>query len=253
MLRYLLICLMLFTGSAHTADDYFDAVKKAAEQGQVNAQYNLGFMYARWRRRARGYMSRPRAGTARPQNREMPMRRTMLCLMYAYWRWRARGRHTSLRLDQSCFCTRRGECQKSKRTSYWRNDPRRDCRGAETFTQILGSLRSRPQYTIGIIRLSTGKRTPHALPATRLHRPAEGLPGLGNRVVGCPASTVILADQLFPAADRSAGTPWAARVAQDARYGQTVPYRRSRGGDLAGGLEVLKDGFDMKDSIRSGD
>ena len=33
MLRYLLICLMLFTGSAHTAADDFDAVKKAAELG----------------------------------------------------------------------------------------------------------------------------------------------------------------------------------------------------------------------------
>ena len=37
---------MLFTGSAHTADDDFDAVKKAAEQGLAEAQYNLGFMYA---------------------------------------------------------------------------------------------------------------------------------------------------------------------------------------------------------------
>ncbi len=36
---------MLFTGSAHTADYDFDAVKKAAEQGRVDAQYNLGFMY----------------------------------------------------------------------------------------------------------------------------------------------------------------------------------------------------------------
>ena len=31
----------------------------------------------------------------------------------------------------------------------------------------------------GFIRLSTGGRAPHALPATRLHRLAEGLPGLG--------------------------------------------------------------------------
>ncbi len=37
---------MLFTGSAHAADDDFDAVKKAAEQGHVDAQYNLGIMYA---------------------------------------------------------------------------------------------------------------------------------------------------------------------------------------------------------------
>ena len=37
---------MLITGSAHTADDDFDAVKKAAEQGHVGAQNNLGVMYA---------------------------------------------------------------------------------------------------------------------------------------------------------------------------------------------------------------
>ena len=37
---------MLFTGSAHAADD-FDAVKKAAEQGRADAQYNLGVMYFR--------------------------------------------------------------------------------------------------------------------------------------------------------------------------------------------------------------
>ena len=37
---------MLFTGSAHTADDDFDAVKKAAEQGHPEAQNNLGIMYA---------------------------------------------------------------------------------------------------------------------------------------------------------------------------------------------------------------
>ena len=41
MFRYLLICLMLFTGSAHAAEDDFDAVKKAAEQGDVDAQYTL--------------------------------------------------------------------------------------------------------------------------------------------------------------------------------------------------------------------
>ena len=36
---------MLFTGSAHTAEYDFDAVKKAADQGRADAQYNLGFMY----------------------------------------------------------------------------------------------------------------------------------------------------------------------------------------------------------------
>ena len=36
---------MLFTGSAHTADDDFDAVKKAAEQGHVDSQFILGLMY----------------------------------------------------------------------------------------------------------------------------------------------------------------------------------------------------------------
>ena len=46
MFRYLLICLMLFTGSAHAAKEDFDAVKKAAEMGHVDAQYNLGVMYA---------------------------------------------------------------------------------------------------------------------------------------------------------------------------------------------------------------
>ena len=46
MLRYLLICLMLFTASALAAEDYFDAVKKAAEQGHADAQNNLGGMYA---------------------------------------------------------------------------------------------------------------------------------------------------------------------------------------------------------------
>ena len=38
---------MLFTGSAHAAEDDFDAVKKAAEQGDALSQYSLGFMYAR--------------------------------------------------------------------------------------------------------------------------------------------------------------------------------------------------------------
>ena len=37
---------MLFAGSAHTADDDFDAVKKAAEQGHVDSQFILGLMYA---------------------------------------------------------------------------------------------------------------------------------------------------------------------------------------------------------------
>ena len=46
MFRYLLICLMLFTGSAHPSDDDFDAVKKSAEQGDVDAQFRLGFMYS---------------------------------------------------------------------------------------------------------------------------------------------------------------------------------------------------------------
>ena len=46
MFKYLLICLMLYTGLAHTADDDFEAVKKAAEQGHADAQYNLGVMYA---------------------------------------------------------------------------------------------------------------------------------------------------------------------------------------------------------------
>ncbi len=46
MFRYLLICLILFTGSAHAPPHDFDAVKKAAEQGHADAQYNLGVMYA---------------------------------------------------------------------------------------------------------------------------------------------------------------------------------------------------------------
>ena len=37
---------MLFTGSTHAADDDFDAVKKAAEQGYADAQFSLGVMYA---------------------------------------------------------------------------------------------------------------------------------------------------------------------------------------------------------------
>ena len=37
---------MLFTGSAHAADDDFDAVKKVAEQGDVYAQFKLGVMFA---------------------------------------------------------------------------------------------------------------------------------------------------------------------------------------------------------------
>ena len=46
MFRILLICLMLLTGSAHAAEDDFDAVKKAAEQGDVDVQFMLGVMYA---------------------------------------------------------------------------------------------------------------------------------------------------------------------------------------------------------------
>ena len=45
MFRYLLICLILYTGSAHAEKDDFDAVKKAAEQGDAIAQFNLGVMY----------------------------------------------------------------------------------------------------------------------------------------------------------------------------------------------------------------
>ena len=37
---------MLFTGSSHAAEDDFDAVKKAAELGHVDAQYIIGVMYA---------------------------------------------------------------------------------------------------------------------------------------------------------------------------------------------------------------
>ena len=41
MLRYLLICLMLFTGSAHAAADDFDALKKAAELGDLFSTMNV--------------------------------------------------------------------------------------------------------------------------------------------------------------------------------------------------------------------
>ena len=226
---------MLFTGSAHAAGDYFDSVKKAAEQGNADAQYNLGGMYAdgegvtqdyaeavrwyrqaaeqglasaqynlggmytigdgvpeddaeavRWYRKAAeqehasaqynlGVMYTIGDGVPEDDAEAVPLvpqsRGTGKCLSavqsWCYvrqWRWRTRRRHTSLRLDQYCIRKGHGEFQKCKRNPDWRNDSRRDCRGAETFTQILGSLRSRLQYTIGFIRFSTCERAPRALP-----------------------------------------------------------------------------------------
>ena len=154
MFRYLLICLMLFTGSAHAAAaDEFNAVKKAAEQGDADAQHNLGVMYAYGKgvpeddaEAVRWYLKAAEQGHADAQHN--------LGVMYAYGKgvaldyaeaahWRRKGRrtgrclcaslarshvrhgprctqrlHTSLRLDQSCLCTRRGECQKYKSNAY---------------------------------------------------------------------------------------------------------------------------------------
>ncbi len=44
-IKYLLICLLLFAGSAHAAERDFDAVKIDAEQGHAKAQLSLGFQY----------------------------------------------------------------------------------------------------------------------------------------------------------------------------------------------------------------
>ena len=81
---------MLFTGSAHAAEDDFDAVKKAAELGDVDAQVRLGVMYdygegvseddaeaVRWYRKA------AEQGDAGAQHN--------LGVMYARWRWRDPG------------------------------------------------------------------------------------------------------------------------------------------------------------------
>ncbi len=46
MFRSLLICLLLFTCSVHAADD-LEALKRAAEQGDALAQFNLGVMYVK--------------------------------------------------------------------------------------------------------------------------------------------------------------------------------------------------------------
>ena len=45
MFRSLLICLLLFTCSVHAADE-LEALKTAAEQGDADAQYDLGSIYA---------------------------------------------------------------------------------------------------------------------------------------------------------------------------------------------------------------
>ncbi len=45
MFRFLLICLLLFTYSVLAAEE-LEALIKAAEQGDAQVQYNLGFMYA---------------------------------------------------------------------------------------------------------------------------------------------------------------------------------------------------------------
>ena len=175
MFRYLLICLMLFTGSAHAAeDDFLDAVKKAAEQGQVDAQLNLGVRYARgdgvtqdYAEAERWFRQAAEQGHAGAQNN--------LGVMYdkgegvpeddaeavSWYRQAAEQGDAECASTILVSCTPIGEgvpeddiqayawislasaqgvgkCQKRKRKAYWRNDTRRDCRGAETFTQILG-------------------------------------------------------------------------------------------------------------------
>ena len=45
MFRFLLICVMLLASAVHAGDD-LEALRKAAEQGDVDAQFSLGFMYA---------------------------------------------------------------------------------------------------------------------------------------------------------------------------------------------------------------
>ena len=45
MIKRLMISMMLLTGTAHTADEDIDIVRSAAEQGDAEAQFNLGYMY----------------------------------------------------------------------------------------------------------------------------------------------------------------------------------------------------------------
>ena len=45
MIKCLLISMLLVTGSAHAADEDIDTARSAAEQGDAEAQFNLGYMY----------------------------------------------------------------------------------------------------------------------------------------------------------------------------------------------------------------
>ena len=63
---------MLLACSAH-ADNGFESVKKAAEQGDAEAQFNLGYMYANGEG-VQKTMPRPCAGSARLLSRDMLLR-----------------------------------------------------------------------------------------------------------------------------------------------------------------------------------
>ena len=72
---------LMYANGEGVPEDDAEAVhwyRKAAEQGDANAQNNLGVMYDIWRRCARRMMPRPCAGSARPQNRDKPLRSTIL-------------------------------------------------------------------------------------------------------------------------------------------------------------------------------
>ena len=72
---------LMYANGEGVPEDDAEAVhwyRKAAKQGYADAQYNLGLMYDYGEGVTRGLMPRPCAGTARPQNREMPMRSTIL-------------------------------------------------------------------------------------------------------------------------------------------------------------------------------
>ena len=151
--------------------DYAEAVRwyrQAAEQGHANAQNNLGIMYdngegvpeddteaVRWYRKA----AEQRDADAQYNLGAMYSRgegvteddiQAYAWISVASAQGVENAKKAKERLTGKMTRTEIAEAQKP-------------------FTQILGSLRSRPQYTIGFIRLSTGERAPNALPAIKMN------------------------------------------------------------------------------------
>ena len=186
MFRYLLICLMLFTGSAHTAElGYVDSLKKAAEQGDAEAQFFLGHLYddgdgvpeddaeaVRWYRKAAeqgnalaqyqlGVMYYRGGGVPQDYAEAVSWFRQgaeqgdafaqqMLGLMYARGKGVPEDDIQAYAWISIAVAQGREGAKNTKEYLTGEMTSAEIAESTETFTRILGNLRPRSQYTIGI-------------------------------------------------------------------------------------------------------